>query len=428
MQALRILLLPVLLLHYTLFLAANPKGLPKWEEGMLDMHFINSGTGNCMFAILPDGTTLLVDAGEQDPTSPRVLSPRNTPRFPDYSRMGYQWQADYILSILPKTVKPVIDYALVTHFHSDHYGGMYPGIAKSSQGNYFLSGITGLGDIIPFNVIIDRGWYYPVDLKAYAMNDPDRFSSLINYWNFISHHQSQNELQYQAFNVGSASQFRLTKNQNKYKNFRIQNINANGVVWSGIDNTPNITRLPDTTTVKETGIIPGENSLSCGILMEYGPFRFYTGGDIQGKQPDFMNKPVWFDMESIVAPVVGEVDVTTANHHANRDAMSADYLAVLKPRVIIQEVWSSDHPGHEALLRMTSEYIWEGERDIFATNMLPANKLVIGSLINENYKSMSGHIVLRVMPEGTEYYVYILDHNDREKLVKAVFGPYKSKQ
>ena len=38
--------------------------LPAWSEGELDIHFINTGRGECAFYILPDGTTLLVDAGE----------------------------------------------------------------------------------------------------------------------------------------------------------------------------------------------------------------------------------------------------------------------------------------------------------------------------------------------------------------------------
>ena len=36
--------------------------LPRWERGMLDIHQINTGTGNAAFFILPDGTTLLLDA------------------------------------------------------------------------------------------------------------------------------------------------------------------------------------------------------------------------------------------------------------------------------------------------------------------------------------------------------------------------------
>src|SRR4051812_42713001 len=70
--------------------------LPPWEKGMMDIHFISNGVGNCAFYILPDGTTLLIDAGEEDPTSARVNSPRNTPRYPNYSKLGHEWHIDYI--------------------------------------------------------------------------------------------------------------------------------------------------------------------------------------------------------------------------------------------------------------------------------------------------------------------------------------------
>ena len=34
------------------------KTLPAWSEGSLDIHFINSGRGECTFYILPDGCIL----------------------------------------------------------------------------------------------------------------------------------------------------------------------------------------------------------------------------------------------------------------------------------------------------------------------------------------------------------------------------------
>ena len=185
--------------------------------------------------------------------------------------------------------------------------------------------------------------------------------------------------------------------------------------------------MPSKESLHSETEIPGENTLSCGILIRYGKFKFYCGGDIQGTQPEHMNKPDWYDVESAVAPVVGEVDVATANHHANRDAMTAYYLSVLKPRVIIQEVWSSDHPGHETLIRMASRNIWTGDRDIFATNMLDANRLVIGELIDKSYKNTLGHIVLRVLPGGDEYYVYTLNPLNTVREVTGTYGPYSSK-
>jgi hypothetical protein len=185
--------------------------------------------------------------------------------------------------------------------------------------------------------------------------------------------------------------------------------------------------MPDVASIKNRRESPSENSLSCGITINYGKFKFYTGGDIPGKQPDFMNAPEWLDVESLVAPIIGETDVITSNHHANRDAMTVDYLRFLKPRIIIQEVWSSDHPGHETLLRMTSKNIWPSDRELFSTNMLLANKLVIGELIDKSYKSTSGHIVIRVLPPGDKYFVYILNNQSTDRNVTNIFGPYFSK-
>ena len=42
--------------------------LSPWTEGMLDLHHINTGRGDAAFHIFPDGTTMLLDAGELDPT------------------------------------------------------------------------------------------------------------------------------------------------------------------------------------------------------------------------------------------------------------------------------------------------------------------------------------------------------------------------
>ena len=41
-------------------------------------------------------------------------------------------------------------------------------------------------------------------------------------------------------------------------------------------------------------------------------------------------------------------------------------------------VWSSDHPGHDVLDRMYPTRLYPGPRDVFATNMIEANKIVIG--------------------------------------------------
>ena len=52
-----------------------------WQPGTLDIHQISLGRGNAALYILPDGTTLLVDAGEL-----ARKTPRHTPDRPDGTR------------------------------------------------------------------------------------------------------------------------------------------------------------------------------------------------------------------------------------------------------------------------------------------------------------------------------------------------------
>jgi hypothetical protein len=161
------------------------------------------------------------------------------------------------------------------------------------------------------------------------------------------------------------------------------------------------------------------------MAIHYGPFVYYTGGDNPGNV--FYGDAAWRNVETPIAKSVGEVDVATLDHHGNRDAINEFFVQTLKPRVWIGQSWSADHPGHEVLIRMTTPYLYKGDRDLFATNMLEANKIVIGPLIDRSYKSQQGHIVVRVMPGGNVYYVIILDDAKADLKVKSVFGPYTSK-
>ena len=38
--------------------------LPEWQAGYLDIHQISTGRGNAAYLIFPDGTTMLLDAGD----------------------------------------------------------------------------------------------------------------------------------------------------------------------------------------------------------------------------------------------------------------------------------------------------------------------------------------------------------------------------
>jgi hypothetical protein len=406
------------------------KPLPSWKEGYLDLHHINTGRGSSAYYIFPDGTTMLFDAGEMSPESPRVMSPRNSVIRPDNSKKPYEWIAHYIRQVAPFKNNVRIDYAALSHFHDDHYGSWYRNAPKSSSGKYVLSGITGVGELVPIGNMLDRGYPgydFPVSQETYFrklnIRDSSFGKALQNYRQFISYQQTRG-MKPAMLKAGSRSQISLQYKPNEYRDFFVRNVKANGLIWTGSDSSV-LQHFPplDTANVRSW---PDENSLSLAFTINYGPFVYYSGGDNPGNV--FYGDAPWRDVETPIARAVGEVDIATLDHHGNRDAINEFQVKTFKPRVWIGQSWSADHPGHEVLIRMTTPYLYAEERDIFATNMLEANRHVIGPLIDRSYKSQQGHIVVRVLPGGKSYYVIILDDSRADMPVKNVFGPYSSKK
>ena len=73
---------------------------------------------------------------------------------------------NYVTNLLGKDV--VIDYFLLTHFHSDHYGDVQKATGTSKNG-YRITGLTEVGDVIPIKMYVDRDYpdyQFPVDLRS----------------------------------------------------------------------------------------------------------------------------------------------------------------------------------------------------------------------------------------------------------------------
>ncbi len=395
---------------------------PSWEEGVMEIHHINTGRGDVAFFVFPDATTLLVDAGDTSEAHARVLSARNAPLTPNRSKTAPEWIVDYIQQFFPINHPIQLDYAMITHYHDDHFGELDPHRKIHKGGNYALTGLMEVGSHLPIKMMLDRGSSFPVDLKdsqvQKKLNDDDEYGmipTLKHYWRYIDYHAKKNDLLHQTLEAGVNNQIVLKKKPQKYPKFSVRNIAVNGQIWTGIGE--------DYYNLFAEGEYPGENPLSTCIKISYGEFDYFTGGDISGINA--VGGTNLNSMESNIAPVVGAVDVATLNHHGNRDSQNAYYVRTIRPRVWIQQNWSSDHPGEEVLRRITSTDLYPMKRDIFSTVMLQANKDVIGGRVN-TYKSQEGHIVVRVYNSGDNYEIYILNDKSEKREVLAKFGPYTS--
>ena len=165
----------LLVIFCVAFVAAQEQ-LPKWEKGYLDIHHINTGRGSCAFLILPDGTNMMIDAGDFDNESfDAKYAPMFAPQvFPNSSYTAGSSIINYLTNVLGRD-KLSIDYFMLTHFHSDHYGSVRS-VSGTSENGYRLTGLTEVGDVIPILIIIFR---LICELTHQAMEEWNRLLSRI---------------------------------------------------------------------------------------------------------------------------------------------------------------------------------------------------------------------------------------------------------
>ena len=393
--------------------AMTGKPLAAWSEGELDIHHIHTGRGDALLFVLPDGTSLLEDASGRTAERP----PFSFPTRPDASRPPGEWVARYVRRALPPGAGG-LDYALLSHFHGDHMGVVdAQSPASRLGGDYRLSGITQVAELLPIARLIDRGWpEYDTPLR---IDTP----TMRNYRRFIDWQVRHRGLVMERFQPGRNDQIRLLHAPGAYPRFEVRNLYANGELWTGTgsDTRPLAPRGADA-----HGPRFGENKLSIAFRLRYGRFDYFSGGDLSSiDEETAADPPAWLDVETPVAHASGPVDVLKANHHASWDANNVSFLAALQPRVIVVTSRADGHPAVNTWRRLTSTAIWPGARDIFITHLSAATATTTYG--SAGAAGTRGHVVVRVAPGGDRYRVFMLDDRDESMRVVSVHGPYASR-
>lgn len=386
--------------------------LPKWERGYLDIHAVNTGQGECTMLILPDGTTMMIDAGECVPTTPNLVAPK-----PDSVTPPYLTYAKYAGNLLKQTGNKEMDYVLLTHFHTDHMGEVPKTAPLADNKAYKLSGLAGTCHLVPFKKIVDRA--YPEYTDSAAAIHPIS-KAFPNYRKFVDWQIKNNGVTAEKFIPGVASQFTLTHHPDAYPDFQIRNIAANGVVWTGVgEQCRNHFVDPSTLSPEE---MADENQCSAVIRISYGPFDYYTGGDIPSVTPQ-----PWQYLEIPIGDAVGPVDAMKSNHHMNYDSMGIPLLSRLRPQVIVVHTRKAQQPDIQVLRNIQSKTrAYKGEvKDVYSTNMHPATPYYVYPN-TQKMPAIQGHIVIRVLPGGKQFYVYSLDDESSDYKVMTINGPYTS--
>ena len=396
--------------------------LPAWSEGCLDIHAINSGRGECTFFVLPDGTSLCVDAGEIGTTGGE--HPRVDPK-PDADTRAYKVYSEYIKAYLPKG-DTSMDYMLMTHFHNDHFGttnSTYEKTTRDGKYTYPLTGIMALYDEVPFDKIIDRAFDENSDYKTVVESTGQDYNPGYGYYEqFITWARGSKGLVAEKAVNGSESQLALVNKPSEYPDFKIQINAVNGWYWNGSKSVDaySFNRL--------LGKQPSENGNSISFLLSYGDFDYLTSGDA-GANTNIEN--------NLARSINRKIEAMKAHHHFAWETMSATSMAIYQPTVVVSHCFYDHQPdmGHQWMCGDTDytgtstqafQTAWgsySGEKHWFFTNIHPTTASTYPYEVAK-MAGMNGHVVIRVAKGAEFYYVYVLDDTDMNYNVKSIHGPF----
>ena len=269
------------------------------------------------------------------------------------------------------------------------------------------------GEYITFGKFYDRG--YPDYDYPVVMNDVH----LDNYRNVVAYHVREKGSVQEKFNVGELDQIAMTHKPSRYSDlFSIRNIAANAEVWTG-EGSETI-RYYDLNTENITGR-QHENTKSLVLRMDYGPFSYYTGGDVAGSLLDENGNHI--NVEAKTGEACGEVDVCKTNHHAYKDAMTEGFVNAVNPDHYISCAWDIWHTQPELMERMLKQ----SEGMIFHQFVWPdfLKDHQDASWYSRLY-TKGEHIVVKAFDKGRQYMIYVLDDTTEAMLIKDVFGPFSA--
>lgn len=398
---------------------------PPWQPGILDIHHLYVGSSVSTFVVMPDGTTVLIDGGEVDvqwqqswwnSLGPPYNELKALYPFPNESKTTVGWIIEYMKEFWPweSHAEMVLDYLLLTHFHSDHFGGATGKNSQSNRGNYSLVGIPALADQISIRKLIDRGYPkydFPRDLAS--VGDP----SISNYLSFVR--SRKDSISFEQFRVGSTEQIKLQHSPDVY-DFEVKVIkNAMQV----LDPITHETVVIDGTVVDDRGNW-NENILSSAIVIRYGDFLYYEGGDQEVVRNE--NGDIILDTVGPTAQAAGRVDAATLNHHGH--GITEEFVKMLDPPVAILQGWCSDQPPQKSMELLSRSVDGTSKpRQIFATHVFQQRLDSLGPILSDLFTSVSGHVLVRVQPKEKDasvkqtFEIFVLD-GDRK--IKSYHGHY----
>ena len=384
--------------------------LPPWKPGEFQVHFIYTGVAESMFWIMPDGTTMLLDCGDHPAWTRGKLA---VWILPHGRKNAGEWIARYVTRVNP--AKNAVDYMMLSHHHSDHGGSdtWGAGTREWNGKKISISGIMQAADMLKFGAAFDRGWPTFNDPIPDEKCDSDCYVHMRKVYDYLI---ERDGLKMKQFKVGAVNQVAMLKNPTAYPSFSVTNITGNGKILCRNGNLRDL--YADLHNAKRLN----ENGMSLGLLVRYGPFRFYTAGDFSDR-PRLLNGSRR-DIEIELAKELDPVDVAKVNHHGHH-SMPRELVAALKARVWTACMWDQLHVTEDTLSRLSDRTAYRGPRLIAPGVFSPerrfddAGKPFMGDIASESFSA--GHVVLNVTSGGDSYTIAYVTADDESMKVLGAY-------
>ncbi|MBQ8060956.1 MAG: MBL fold metallo-hydrolase [Bacteroidales bacterium] len=384
-----------------------------WKPGHFQAHFIYTGVAESIFMIFPDGTTMLLDCGDHNAIGRGKLA---VPVLPNPDKHSGEWIARYIKRVNPNGRK--VDYMMLSHYHTDHGGSnsFYADKVTRAGGDYIMSGFSQAAEYLDFSKAFDRCWPDYNDPIPLVERSANNVVHMRNFYDYMIRHRG---MTVEKFRVGATDQVSMLRSPGKYPEFSIRNICGNGRIAAQDG------RIIDLYADRKKDN-PGyfnENGMSIGMIISYGPFKFYTAGDFSDswKLPDGST----FQIEDAIAEVCPKVSVAKINHHGHY-SMPEKLLGALQAKVYVSCVWDQLHNVAPVMERIADRSIYPGDR-IVCPGVFPkerreedAGKAWLDVINTSSFDG--GHVVLDVPKGGKDYSITYLTAADESMKVLSVMN------
>jgi competence protein ComEC len=305
----------------------------------LDIWFVDTEGGAATLLITPAGESVLIDCGN--------------PGTRDAGR---------IHEAATRAGLKAIDHLVITHWHTDHYGG----VARLSQ-------------LLPIHHYYNRG------IPETLAEDPKNFPLLI---------QAYKEASKGKYTVLKPGDEIPLKQKAGAPTLRLLCLCSAGEV---LPDKPGAPANPIAQEHKPQPVDKTDNALSLGFLLSYGDFRFLDLGDL-----------TWNIEYKLVHPSdkIGPVDVYQSTHHGLEISNNPVVIKTVRPRVAIfnNGARKGSHPSVTSTLRRIPDVqaIYQVHRNVLVGAQENTDPDFIA---NPDEKCQGESIKLAVAPDARSYTV-----------------------